>query len=306
MLNSDKKTAILAISVVIPLTAFSLWVSEQNKVESLPEGGHKILVTFYPLYQFTKAIGKDKIDVSIIIPPGIEPHDWEPTIQDIQKMRNADMIVINGADLESWITKVTSVNPNVMIVDTSSDIPLLEKDLNGFDKTAKKDPHIWLDPVLAKKQVQNIADGLIKLDPQNANYYQQNVNDYKAKLDMLDNKIKTDLSACSKKDFLAFHDAFSYFSKEYGLHQHTIVGGLDPETEPTAPALQQITEDAQSLGLNVIFTEEAANPRVSQVIADEIHGKVLVLSPLEVTDKNIDYISKMEQNLSNLKEALCS
>jgi zinc transport system substrate-binding protein len=305
-LNSDKKAAILAISVVIPLTAFSLWLSEQNKAESLSEGGHKILVTFYPLYQFTKVVGKDKIDVSIIIPPGIEPHDWEPTIQDIQKMKDADMIVINGAGLESWITKVTSVNPNVMIVDTSNDIPLLEKDLNGFDKTAKKDPHIWLDPVLAKKQVQNIADGLIKLDPQNANYYQQNANDYKAKLDMLDNKIKTDLSVCGKKDFLAFHDAFSYFSKEYGLHQHTIVGGLNPETEPTAPALQQITEDAQSLGLNVIFTEEAANPRVSQVIADEIHGKVLVLSPLEVTDKNIDYISKMEQNLSNFKEALCS
>ncbi len=306
MLNSDKKAVILAISVVIPLTAFSLWLSEQNKAESLSGQGHKILVTFYPLYQFTKAIGKEKIDASIIIPPGIEPHDWEPTIQDIQKMKNADMIVINGAGLESWITKVTSINPNVMIIDTSSGIPLLEKDSNGLDKIAKKDPHIWLDPILAKKQVQNIADGLIKLDPQNANYYQQNANDYKAKLDILDNEIKTDLSTCDKKDFLAFHDAFSYFSKEYGLHQHTIVGGLDPETEPTAPALQQITKDAQSLGLNVIFTEEAANPRVSQVIADEIHGKVLILSPLEVTDKNMDYIVKMKQNLSNLKEALCS
>jgi len=305
-LNSDKKAAILAISVVIPLTAFSLWLSEQNKAESLSGQGHKILVTFYPLYQFTKAIGKEKIDASIIIPPGIEPHDWEPTIQDIQKMKDADMIVINGAGLESWITKVTSINPNIMIIDTSGGIPLLEKNSNGLDKIAKKDPHIWLDPVLAKKQAQNIADGLIKLDPQNANYYQQNANDYKAKLDMLDNEIKTDLSACDKKDFLAFHDAFSYFSKEYGLHQHTIVGGLDPETEPTAPALQQITKDAQSLGLNVIFTEEAANPRVSQVIADEIHGKVLILSPLEVTDKNIDYIVKMKQNLSNLKEALCS
>jgi len=249
VLNSDKKAAILAISVVIPLTAFSLWLSEQNKAESLSGQGHKILVTFYPIYQFTKAIGKEKIDASIIIPPGIEPHDWEPTIQDIQKMKDADMIVINGAGLESWITKVTSINPNVMIVDTSTGIPLLEKDSNGLDKIAKKDPHIWLDPVLAKKQVQNIADGLIKLDPQNVNYYQQNANDYKAKLDILDNEIKTDLSTCDKKDFLAFHDAFSYFSKEYGLHQHTIVGGLDPETEPTAPALQQITKDAQSLGL---------------------------------------------------------
>lgn len=305
MIN-DKKTAILAISVIIPLTAFSLWLSEQNKAESTSIGGHKILVTFYPLYQFTKAVGKEKIDVSIIIPPGIEPHDWEPTIQDIEKMKNADMIIINGAGLEPWITKITSVNPNVMIVDTSNGIPLLEKNSNGLDQIAMKDPHIWLDPILAKKQVQNIENGLIKLDPENANYYQQNANDYNIKLEALDNKIKADLSICSKKDFLAFHDAFSYFSKEYGLHQHAIISGLDPETEPTAPKLQQITEDAQSLGLNVIFTEESANPRVSQVIADEIHGKVMILSPLEITDKNIDYVSKMEQNLSSLKEALCS
>ncbi len=305
-MNLGTRTAIVAIVIVIPLSGYALWVSDQNKATGLMLEQHKVLVTFYPLYQFTKAIGKEKADVSIIIPSGIEPHDWEPTIQDIQKMKDADMIIINGAGLEPWITKVASVNPNVMIVDTSNGIPLLQEDSNGFDKTAKKDPHIWLDPVLAKKQVQNIVDNLIKLDPQNANYYQQNANDYKAKLDVLDSKIKTNLSVCYKKDFLAFHDAFSYFSKEYGIHQHTIVVGLDPETEPTAPTLQQVTEDAQNLGLNVVFTEEAVNPRVSQVIADEIHGKVLILSPLEVTDTNIDYITKMEQNLSNLKEALCS
>ena len=305
-MNLGTRAAILAIVIAIPLSGYTLWVSDQNKATGLTLGQHKVLVTFYPLYQFTKAIGKEKVDVSIIIPSGIEPHDWEPTIQDIQKMKDADIIIINGAGLEPWITKIASINPNVIIVDTSNGIPLLQEDSNGFDKTAKKDPHIWLDPVLAKKQVQSIVDNLIKLDPQNANYYQQNANDYKAKLGVLDNKIKTDLSICDKKDFLAFHDAFSYFSKEYGLHQHTIVGGLDPETEPTAPTLQQVTEDAQSLGLNVVFTEEGVNPRVSQVIADEIHGKVLILSPLEVTDKNIDYITKMEQNLSNLKEALCS
>ncbi len=306
LLNLGTRAAIVAIVIVIPFSCFALWTSDQNKATGLMIEHHKVLVTFYPLYQFTKAIGKEKVDVTMIIPSGIEPHDWEPTIQDIQKMEDADMIVINGAGLEPWITKIASVNPNIVIVDSSAGIQLLKENSNGFDKTGKNDPHIWLDPVLAKKQIQNIADNLIKFDPQNAQYYQQNADDYKAKLDILDSKIKTDISVCDKKDFLAFHDAFSYFSKEYGLHQYTIVGGLDPETEPTAPTLQQVTEDAQTLGLHVIFTEEAVNPRVSQVIADEIHGKVLVLSPLEVTDKNIDYITKMEQNLSNLKEALCS
>ncbi len=306
MLNADKNIAILAISLVIPLTAFSLWISEQNHAESSSGRGHKILVTFYPIYQFTKAVEKDNFDVSIIIPPGIEPHDWEPTIQDIQKMKDADMIIINGAGLESWITKVTAANPNIMIVDASVGIPLLELESAGFNKNAKQDPHIWLDPILVKKQIQNIANGLIKLDSKNATYYQTNANDYKLKLDMLDREIKSDLSTCNKKDFLAFHDAFSYFSQEYGLHQHTIVGGLDPETEPTAQKLQQIINDAQNLKLNIIFTEESVNPQISKVIADAIHGKVLVLSPLEMTDKKFDYITEMEQNLSNIKESLCS
>lgn len=305
-MNNDTRVAILAISVIIPLSAFALWSSENNNVTGFVEKRQlKVLASFYPLYEFTKTIGGERIDVSTIIPPGIEPHDWEPTIQDLQKMQNADMIVINGIGLEPWITKLISVNPDILIVYTSDNIPLLEKGKNVFYSEIQNDPHIWLDPVLAKKQIQNIVNGLAKIDPQNINYYQENANAYKAKLDSLDNKIKNDLSVCSKKDFLAFHDAFSYFANEYGLHQNTIIG-VNPSEEPTASTLEQIVQNAHNLDLHVIFTEEAVNPRVSQVIADEIGAKVLILSPIEIYEKNSDYIKRMEQNLSNLKEELCS
>ena len=284
----------------MPLSGYTLWISEQNNNSSQQiSDQHKILVTFYPIYQFTKAVGGDKVDVSVIIPSGVEPHDWEPTIQDIENLKKANMIIINGAGLEPWISKLVSENPNMVIVDSSKNIELLK---HGNNMT---DPHIWLDPILVKIQVQNIEDGLTKIDPKNADYYQQNANQYKEKLDSLDNEIKTDLANCNKKDFLSFHDAFSYFSKEYGLNQNTIVGGLNPEAEPTAQTLEDITQKAKTLGINVVFTEEAVNPQVSKVIADEIHGKVLVLSPLEVTNINDDYVEKMQNNLSNLKEALC-
>jgi len=303
---NDTRVAILAISIVIPLTTFTLWFSDQGKTTSLAEEKHmKILVSFYPLYEFTKEIGKERIDVSIIIPAGIEPHDWEPTIQDLQKMQNADMIVINGAGLEPWITKLVSVNPDILIVDTSNGISLLEKDKHMFNNKIQNDPHIWLDPVLAKKQIQNIVDGLIRIDPQNTDYYQENANTYNSKLILLDNKIRNELSICVKKDFLAFHDAFSYFANEYGLNQNTIIG-INPSEEPTAVTLQQIVQKAQNLDLHIIFTEEAVNPRISEVIADEIGAKVLTLSPIEIYEKNSDYIKRMEQNLSNLKEELCS
>ena len=305
-MNSDTRAAIIAISIVIPLASFALWSSDQNNANRVAEKRQvKVLVTFYPLYEFTKAVGDGQLEVSIIVPAGIEPHDWEPTVQDLQKMQNADMIVINGVGLEPWIEKLLSVNSDILIVDTSNGIQLLEKENHRFDNDNQNDPHIWLDPVLAKKQVQNIANGLIKIDPQNTNYYQGNVKVYNEKLDQLDSKIHKELSLCEKKDFIAFHDAFSYFAKEYGLNQNTIVG-VDPSAEPTATTLQQIVQKAQDLDLHVIFTEETANPRVSEIIADEIGGKVLVLSPIEISEKNSDYIKKMEQNLSNLKEELCS
>lgn len=303
---NDTRVAILAISIVIPLTAFTLWFSDQSKTTSLTEEKQmKVLVSFYPLYEFTKEIGKERIDVSIIIPAGIEPHDWEPTIQDLQKMQNADMILINGAGFESWLDDFVTSNPNVLVVDTSKDIELMDSSKFYFENDGShKDPHIWLDPILAKKQVQNIANGLMHVDPEHAQHYQENADAYNTKLGLLDNKIRTELSVCSKKDFIAFHNAFSYFAKEYDLNQHTIVG-VDANAEPTAVTLQQIIQKAKSFDLDIIFTEEAVNPRISEVIADEIGGKVLVLSPIEVADKNSDYIQKMEQNLLNLKEELC-
>jgi len=305
-MNSDTRAAILAISIIIPFSAFALWFSEHNNVTSFAEKRQlKVLASFYPLYEFTKIIGGERIDVSTIIPPGIEPHDWEPTIQDLQKMQNADMIVINGAGLEPWITKLVSINPNILIVDTSSGIPLLEKGKHVFDNKIQNDPHVWLDPVLAKKQIQNIANGLAKIDPQNADYYQENTNVYNTKLNLLDNKIRNELAVCIKKDFLAFHDAFSYFANEYDLNQNTIIG-VNPSEEPTAVTLQQIVQKAKNLDLHFIFTEEAVNPRVSEVIAGEIGAKVLILSPIEIYQKNSDYIKRMEQNLLNLKEELCS
>src|SRR5574342_1669 len=305
-MNNDTRAAILAISVIIPLSAFVLWSSENNNVTGFVEKRQlKVLASFYPLYEFTKIIGGERIDVSTIIPPGIEPHDWEPSIQDLQKMQTSDMIVINGIGLEPWITKLVSVNPDILIVDTSTGISLLEKNKLVFSNQIQDDPHIWLDPVLAKKQIQSITNGLIKIDPQNAEYYQENTKAYDTKLDLLDNKIRNELSICVKKDFLAFHDAFSYFAKEYSLNQNTIIG-VNPNEEPTAVTLQQIIQKSKNLNLHVIFTEDAVNPRVSEVIANEIGANVLILSPIEVDEKNSDYIKRMEQNLSNLKEELCS
>ena len=118
-------------------------------------------------------------------------------------------------------------------------------------------------------------------------------------------KIKTELNGC-KKDFVAFHDAFSYFAHEYDLNQHTIIQSNSPHSEPTSKKMEEIIQLAKSLDINIIFTEEGIGVRTSQVIANEIGGKVLILSTLEIVEDESSYIEKMEENLLNFKEVLCN
>jgi zinc transport system substrate-binding protein len=263
----------------------------------------RVVASFYPMFEFVKRVGGERVELSSLIPVGIEPHDYEPTIQQIQDAQTADMLVINGAGFEEkWIKNIkvrsvldTSVGLNLTSSAQASDLSV--------------DPHIWLDPILAKQQVENIRDGLIKVDPANSAYYKENANRFISDLDSLDKTIKSELSSCEKKDFIAFHNAFSYFSKRYGLTQHSIQG-VSPEADVLPQRLQQIVSLARDMGLDTIYTEELADPRFASVIAQEIpNGKVLVLSPIEGIDKEeqnagVDYLDKMKENIESFKVSL--
>ncbi len=302
-MNNQVKFAIIAIIIVIPLSSFSVWASdsgfqirETNDLNKL-----QAISSFYPLYEFSQQVGQDKVDVQLLVPEGVEPHDWEPTIQDVQQMQKSDLIIVNGFGFENWVESLEEMNYQGIVVDTSKGIIKNDHDKNSI--LLNKDPHIWLNPILAKTQVQSIADAFSKSDPKNQKFYQKNAQSYMIELDGLDSKIRNDLSTCSQ-DFIAFHDAFSYFAYEYDLHQHTIISSNDPHGEPTAKTLENIINTARELEIKIIFTEDTVDPRVSNVIANEISGKTLVLSPLEISDDG-NYISRMKENLDNLKEALC-
>lgn len=264
----------------------------------------KIVASFYPIYEFVKKVGADKVDVSTLIPVGIEPHDFEPTIQQIQDAETADVVIFNGAGLEEWINRINTKQ----IVDASNGTKLVLTN-NPNEQRANYEPHIWLDPIMAEIEVKNIRDALIRVDPKNSQYYTDNAESFIRDLSTLDREIRTSLSSCSKDDFIAFHNAFTYFADRYGLKQHSIKGP-SPEGEILPRRLAEVISLAKNLGLSIIYSEDLVDPRSAEIIAQEIpNGRVLVLSPIEGISKQdqkegTDYLYKMRQNLKNLMEGL--
>ncbi len=290
-------------SLFFVLLLIGFFVNIAGCIQPVESNGKiKVVATIYPLYEFSKRIGGDKVEVSILVPAGAEPHDWEPGPKDIIKIESARIFVYNGAGFEPWVegTLKGIESKKLIIVDSSSGIPLVLD--NGSD------PHIWLDPISAEHQVDLIKDALIKSDPQNSEYYNTNAESLKKELVLLDEEIKYELGSSKKKVFITSHAAFGYFSRRYGLTQVS-VAGLSPDVEPSPAKMVQIIEIARKNDIKYIFFETLVNPRLSEVIANEAGAKTLVLNPIEGLsqadmDRGKTYFIVMRENLKNLKIAL--
>jgi len=324
--NIQVKLAIIAIAIVIPLACLAVTQpSFDSKISTIENSKLQVITSASFLNEFSQNVGKEMIDVTLLVPMGADPHDWEPTIRDRERLQKADIIIVNGIGYEHWLISLDSKGNQGILVDTSNGILDSEKHNDHAEEDEHNDhaeedehndhaeedehihgnldPHIWLNPVYAQLQVKNIADALSDSDSANKNYYQSNAEIYNKELDLLDSKIRIELSGC-KTDFITFHNAFSYFAKEYGLTQHTIISSNDSHGEVTPKTLEKIISLAKELDIQIIFAEESTSTKTSQIIADELGGKVLVLSPLEIVSDET-YVEKMTQNLDSLKEALC-
>jgi zinc transport system substrate-binding protein len=311
---NQSRAALAAIATLIPLAMIA--TANTGRPAQQDEEEHEkitLVASFYPLYEFASRVVGDRAEVSSLVPAGVEPHDWEPTAEHVSRGRSADMLVINGAGFESW---VDDMKANV-VANTSEGIKF---DYEEEEKEAGNDehrhgddggvnPHIWLDPMLAKHQIDKIRNVIVNTDPVNADYYNENADRFAEELDSLDAFIRSELADCEKSDFIAFHDAFVHFSERYGLRQHSI-HGISPDGEILPQTMQQIVELANELGINVIYSEDLVDSRLADTIANEIPGgKVLVLSPIEGISREeqaagIGYVDKMKQNIANLKEGL--
>jgi zinc transport system substrate-binding protein len=285
-----------------------------------------VYASFYPLYDFAKKVGGDKIEIVNLVPPGIEPHDWEPAASDMVSLETADVFIYNGADMEHWVDKVLASlkTEKLIVVEASQEIELLEGHHDDHDEEKEHeeeeqhdeeedheeghDPHVWLNPLYAKKQMEMIKQAFIEADSTNEAYYESNYQKYAVEFDALDKAFKEELAILPNKDIIVAHQAFGYLCAAYGLNQVPIEG-LSPDSEPDPARMAEVIAFAQEHQIKVIFFEELVNPKVAEVIAKAINAKTDVLNPVEgLTDEQIasgkDYISIMKQNLTAIKAAL--
>jgi zinc transport system substrate-binding protein len=266
-------------------------------------GKVKVAASFYPVYEFARAVGGDRIDALYMVPAGTEPHDWEPTPRHIQMLNEANLFIYSGAGMEHWVDKTIQSldNKAIPVVEASAGFDLI-KGAEGWD------PHVWLDPLGVVHEVERIRDGLIKADPAGQATYEANASAYIAKLKALDQEFKAGLSQCGKQQFYTTHAAFGYLARRYRIDQHPIMG-LTPDAEPKPRELAAIVADARQSGIKYIFFETLVSDKVAKMVAQEIGAKTLVLNPFEgLTAEEIkagmDYLSVMRANLTNLKTAM--
>lgn len=252
------------------------------------------------MYDFTSKIAGDHANVINIMPSGTDAHDWEPSTKDMAKIIDSDILIYNGAGMESWIDKVKeSVSSDeILFVETTNDIVISEN----------SDPHVWLDPMLAKIQMKNIADALCEKDPDNSDYYTENYNKYSLQLDALNETYKTETATFTKHDIIVAHEAYGYLCSAYGITQMGI-DGLTSHNEPSPIRMQEIIDFGKENGLSYVFYDEMESKKTAETVAEEIGAKVEILTSIESlsaeneTDGD-DYFSLMNKNLEKLKAAL--
>lgn len=304
-----KKKTILIFLVLTLLAAVVSGCQNGERVSSDPNRKKKVTVytSFYALYDFTKKIGGDKINLLNLVPPGTEPHEWEPTPKDIAGLQKADLLIYNGAGMEGWIDKVLGSvkNRKLVAVETSKGLRLLD---NPSHEGLEYDPHVWLNPLLAKKQMETIKNSLIAVDPANKDYYEKNFAENAEKIDELDQEYRNSAAKFTRKDIVVAHQAFGYLAAAYGLKQVPIEG-LNADAEPTPARMAEIASYARENNVKYIFFEELISPKVANAIAREVGAKTEVLDPFEGprandTGAGKEYFAVMRKNLAVLEKAL--
>ena len=243
----------------------------------------KVVTTLFPWYDMARAIGGDRAEVSLLLPPGVEAHSFEPTPSDFALIDASDAFVYTGKSLEQWAADIAQNSaPQTIVLDASDGIELLPnvvKDPDEPDQTM--DPHFWLNTDNLAMVADRMEQILEEKDPAGTELFRTRLAAYRDALKALDERYRRSLSTCQVKTMVyGGHYAFGYVAKRYGL-QYKAAQGLSPDAEPSAKDLAALVEQIRRERIRTIFSEALESSKVADTLAQETMAQTLSLYPAE-------------------------
>lgn len=264
-----------------------------------------VVASIYPLAYASGEVGKTRVAVKDLTPPGAEPHDIELTPRDIAVLQEAGLIVMVGGGFQPSMERAIAGLPlgRHETYDALAGLTPITEGRIGHEEEKEPDPHFWLDPTLMAEAGAEIAARLARLDPAGSDAYPLNSRDFNDMLSRLDSEFKAGLKVCKRRTIIVAHAAFEYLADRYELTQVSL-SGLSPHAEPTPESLATARQTAEATGVTTIFAEPGGDARAAETVAREIGGSVAELDPIEIQQPGKDYPSAMRANLATLRKAL--
>ncbi|HUF33228.1 MAG TPA: zinc ABC transporter substrate-binding protein [Acidimicrobiales bacterium] len=320
------KTSLIAGLGIVALVAAACG-GDDGATTTAQEGGAdaapvEVVASFYPLAEAAERVGGDRVRVTNLTPAGAEPHDIELNPRQVESILGADVVLVMGRGFQPAVERLAERSGG-LVVELLEQLPIDaegevaedshddEDDEDDGHGEGALDPHVWLDPTLMSAIVDEVVVALSEVDPDGAEAFEANGEDFAAELADLDERYQEALADCRHDLIVVQHEAFGWMTDRYGLRQEGIAG-LSPEQEPNPRRMAELVELVQEEGINVVFTETLVSPRVAEALAREAGVETLTLNPLEgLTDEQRaageSFTSIMDGNLDNLVTALeCS
>jgi zinc transport system substrate-binding protein len=291
---------------LIAVVSFSGCSSKNNAADKTEKSKLKVSVSFNAMREFVSAVGKNKVEISTIIPDGTEPHEFEPKAQDLAGLSTAKVFVYSGLGMESWADEAMKAanNANLVAVEASRGAEAIKNtDPGEIEEHGQYDPHIWLSLRGAELEVKNIKDGLVKADPANKDYYEKNCSEFVSQLESFYNEYNGKFQSVDKKSFVTGHAAFAYLCRDFGLEQNS-VEDVYAEGEPSAKQLAELVKYCKKNKVTTVFAEEMASPDVSRTLASEVGAKVETIYTIESGEDNKTYLERITADLSKIYDSL--
>lgn len=342
MKNISKKIFGLILAGAVLITGCTAKTEKKDKGDNT-KGKLKIVTTIFPEYDITRAIAKDKVDLELMIKPGVDVHSFTPTPQDIKTVQNSDIFVYGGTEHDKWVENLTkSIDmKNKKVVKLVDGIQQLEEESvdgmkhehhhddekedehNHDHKHEKKDehdhkdesekeldPHYWTSPKNAIQMVKTITNALVEKDPDNAEFYKENAKNYIKQLEGVDKELHDVVdNAKIKKVVIADRFPFRYLFKDLGLEYRALFSGCSVESTASAGQIKKMVDYVKENKIPVVYHIEMGKGELAETVAKNSGAKVKLLHSIHTVtkedfDKGTTYIDLMKQNVEALKEGL--